>query len=396
MKKYLLSFVVIVLCIIGCSRNESFVEKPNGETIVSETKEVKEMQVIETSAQSINVDDLTLDEQEELFEKYLELLGGDEPIKYREEMNSVRERGKYTKFNWGKDGDFATEEIEISYGEYLSKALKEIKENNPNIDEMADEDYKYIYTFLNLGDYGSEEMAFMEADNGIWGNNLTGVFDNAEEKKSAYVKYINLDSKKERKEYLNNLRKEFDEKNKKNEMIIKEYIDEIKQLIYGNNSDIEIKGMGITRINDRDIRFYYILGPIITSDTKELYYVEDSVKGYINEGSFVRDNNPSWDNEDLGMDIYALKDTMFIQYALKDAEYKNHAYTIEEYNEDKLTKVAVYESEYKLLPSKETSYILDRKDVFVNMDINALKNKIAVDLPLCRKLAFADGINNVN
>lgn len=384
--KRIIIIMSVVVCIFGCSKKEVLVDKPNGETITTETKQ-ETVKIVETTVPLTNIDSLSLEEQEELFEKYLGLLGGDEPIMYNEQLNSVKNRGSYTKFNWGKDGDFSSEEVQITYEEYLPKMLKEIQENHPDIEIMSNEDYRFIHDFLNLGDFGTAEVAFLGCDNGIWENRLTGAFDNDEEKKSAFVKFSNMDNLREQGEYLKSLRKELDSKIENNKEIVNQFINDMMELIYGEDADNhEVKNLGITKIIDRDVRFYYVLGDKINSDIEEYYYIEDSVKGYIENGKFVRDLNPVWTDDDWGVDPSSVKDGFLLQGSKDGYESGLSPFKDEDiasfYNdtmEDSLKK-------RPYVASKKTSYILDKKSLFPNMNIEELKKNITSELPICRRV----------
>lgn len=386
MKKLLLILGMLML-IAGCSKKEVAVNKLNGETTIIEITE-ETTKAEETTNPPVNIDSLSLSEQEELFEKYLGFLGGDEPIMYSEQLNSVKERGEYTKFNWGKDGDFTTEKVTIAIEEYLPSVLKEIRENHSDIDKMDNEDYRFIKDFLNLADYGTEEAAFMGCDDGIWGNRLTGAFSNEDEKKAAYIKFSNIDSLKEQCEYLKSLRKELDSKIEKNKEIVNQYINGIMKLIYGKNVDnYEVKNLGITKIDDRDTRFNYVLGDRINSDTKEYYYVEDSVKGYIEDGKFIRDLNPVWGNDDWGVEPQSVIDGFILQGSKDYYENGLSNFKDEDIARDPSSDTIMSSlKESPFVASSKAKYILDEKEKFPEMDIEGLKNNITNELPVCRKV----------
>ena len=388
MKKKLFVVLIILLVVFGCSKKEVAVNEPNEVISTIESTQQKAINIVETTSHYVDVDSLSLNEQEEMFEKYIGLLGGDEPIMYIQYINEVKEKGQYHKFNFGKDGDMTTQDIVISYEEFLPKILKEIREAHPDIDMMDNEDYKFISSFLNLADFGSTEVAFLDCDNGIWWNNLTGVFGNEDEKKAAYLKFSNIDGLKEQGEYLKSLRKDLEARIEKNKEIIDQYLNDIMKLLYGQDVEkYEIKNFGITKIDDRDTRFNYVLGNKITPEIKEYYFVEDSVKGYIENGKFVRDLNPIWGDDEWGLEPESVK-RGFILQGSKDY-YENGLSNFKDediVNDPSSDIIRNSLKESPFVASSKASYILDEKDKFPEIDIEGLKNNITSELPVCRRV----------
>ncbi len=191
----------------------------------------------------------------------------------------------------------------------------------------------------------------------------------------------------EKAQYLHNLIGNKEDEITNNKPIIEKYVNDMIGTIYGNDTaNIEIKELGITSITNRDVRFNNILGEKITPDTKEFYYIEDSVKGYIQDGIFIRDSNPVWTDEELGLDPKSIKEGMIVQYSEKDGNLLNHATQIEDYENGERFGC----EEYKLLYSKNADYILDVVNIFQRINISELKSKISNDLPVCRKLIIIE------
>ena len=391
---YLLLCIILVIQ-ISCGSREIVVDKPNGNIVggsIDKNNNNNEV-VDETTAGNIiktdiNLDNLSLEEKEELFEKYLGLLGGDESIEYRQYLNEVIEKGKYRKFIFDCNGDYSTQTIIATEEEFIENTLKMIKEKYPDIEERQGEDWEYVSSMLNIGDFGSYESAFMDCDCGFWGNALSaGVFTDDLDKKAAYEKFMSLNTMKEKAQYLHNLVGKKEDEITKNRPIIEKYVNSMIGIIYGSDVDnIEIKELGITSIIDRDVRFNYILGEKVTPNTKEFYYIEDSVKGYIQDGVFIRDNNPIWTDDELGLEPESIKEGMIVQYSEKDADLLNHATQIEDYESGERFGC----EDRKLLYSKNANYILDAVYLFPNINISELESKISKNLPVCRKMIIIE------
>ncbi len=181
-KKILLCLSLCMMSVIltSCGSKEVVVDKPNGniiESIVDEknndSKVVDETSVVSVAKTKINLDDLPLEEKEELFEKYLGFLGGDEPIEYRQYLNEIKENGQYKKFVFDNNGDMSTQNIVTTEEEFIENTLNMIKEKYPDIEQRQGKDWEYVSSVLNIGDFGSYESAFMDCDCGFWGNALS-------------------------------------------------------------------------------------------------------------------------------------------------------------------------------------------------------------------------------
>ena len=385
------SLLVLTMIIVSCGNKEIVVDKPNGNKIESSVRNenVQETIVVETTNDKTKLETLSIEEKEKLLNKYLDLLGGYDALEIRQYLYEVKENGEYTKIEFDSNREMLTQNIKITPEQFIDDTINEIKEKYPDIEEREGEDWDYVSSMLNLGDFGTYESAFMDCDNGFWNNSLSaGVFTDDNDKKWAYNKFIECKTMKEKATFLHNLVGDKQDTILDNEPIIEKYVDEMKKIIYGKDADkIEVKQLGITSINDRDIRFNYILGDKVTSDTKTMYYIEDSVKGYIQDGKFVRDNNPLWTDEELGLDPESVKRGMLVQYSIKDANLLNHAISLDDYLVGNRFGL---DYRKQLLYSKIGDYILDVKDLFPYMDLEAINSKISNDLPVCRTLIMVD------
>ena len=159
----------------GSTENEKIIEQPKN-TQVSSDVEQKEL----------------------LLQDYISKVGGQEAIGYNENLNRVKETGKMITF----DNNYNAAYIDISLSDYVNFALNDILTKYPDINERSGSDWEYINSALNLPDHSTYYSAFYDCDNGIWGNSLTGLFNDKNELDFVYNTFISKATMKEKADYL--------------------------------------------------------------------------------------------------------------------------------------------------------------------------------------------------
>lgn len=378
MKIKKLIFIVVLILLMSCGKKEIEVNKPY-ENIKNESINEKDIHVKTTEAEILSFED-----KEAMFMDYIQWVGGDEQNGYLQNLNSAKERGEITEYIYDEDGYIHSEKRRISADEYMDEVILKLKELYPDMEERQGEDWKYVSDILNMPDFGTYKEAFYSANNEFYSNSLkSGVFNCKDEIDKAYNDFIVTKNMKEKALYLKKLLENKNNKIKDNKTILEDYINEIINVIYGNDaSKIEIKAMGINSIDSEDIRFNYVIGEKVLPKTKELYYIEDCLKGKIVDGKFVRDTNPIYDDEDYITPEYLL-DGMMVQYVgAPDGNYINYAISPEEYENGDRHGC----DQYNYLYYRNAKYILDINDEFKNMDKERIKQFVTSNVPICRKI----------
>ena len=394
--KYL-SLVIVLTCVLyACSEKEVVVSVPKGESSeldvqMSREQESKIKEVIETN------ENLTIEEKEKIFFDLLDLGAGDY-LEYNQNLYEVKENGYMYDYN-------TMEKIPIKIEDFLDNSINELKKKATNLDERQGDDWEYINSVLNLPDFGNDYKAAFYNDGSFHYNELIGVFKNEEEMEIAFNEFTELPTIKEKAKYLKNLlgKKDNSEESKKNnDKIVKEYINSMISLIYGNDKNkVEIKFYEYSFSETGEGSFAYIIGDIITPETKKLFYVEDYVKGKIENGKFIRELEPKY--SDFYDSPEYVMDAPFLIQSSSDAGKIRMGTQIEDvinvYRDNNIDDMWIINEKGgfssnvyygEIMYEAKANYITEGLNVFNNMNVEDLKNYITKELPVFRKLVIVD------